>query len=299
MTESIASGTCLLGLFGNPVGHSISPLFINYALDRLGLNCVYTAFRIQRDEIEHAVRSVRVLGFRGVNVTIPFKRAVMPHLNTIDSDAQKIGAVNCIVNDNGSLTGYNTDHIGFLKPLFDRGIQVAGKRALVIGSGGAARGVLYALIRAQIKKISVINRTRERAESLVRWCREKLDFSAVRYAGDSDDALTADERSCDLIVNTTPVGMFPDTDSAPLSEGFSFQQGQAVYDLIYNPQETMLLRRAGNQGATAINGFEMLILQGLYSLMRWFPQLEENILSLKGPVIEYLQNRPEDFSADR
>ncbi len=297
MTESTADGTRLLGLFGNPVGHSISPLFMNFALDRLGLNCVYTAFRIRRDEIEQAVGSLRVLGFRGVNVTIPFKRAVIPHLNTIDDDAQKIGAVNCIVNDNGSLTGYNTDHIGFIKPLLDRGIQAMGKRALVIGSGGAARGVLYALIRAQVKKISVINRTRERAESLVHWCREKLGFSAVSYAGDSEDAL--DERACDLIVNTTPVGMYPNTDSAPLSKGFSFHTGQTVYDLIYNPRKTMLLRRAESQGVTAINGFEMLILQGLYSLVRWFPQLEENILSLKGPVIEYLQNRPEDFSADR
>ncbi len=296
MTKSITATTSLLGLFGNPVGHSTSPLFMNYALDRLGLNYVYTAFQIQPDEIEQAVRSVQVLGFRGVNITIPFKRVVIPYLHTVDRDAEKIGAVNCIVNDDGSLTGYNTDHIGFIKPLLDRGITAAGKRALVIGAGGAARAVLYALAEAQVKEIFVINRTRDNAELFVYWCREKLGFSAVHYAGKNDDTLTADERSCDLIVNTTPVGMLPDTGRAPLSEGFSFHMGQTVYDLIYNPPETSLLRRAGRQGAITINGFEMLILQGLYSLVRWFPQHEDKTLSLKGPVTDYMQNIPEDFS---
>jgi len=289
MKNGIRADTLLLGLFGNPVEHSISPLFMNYALDSLGVNCIYTAFRIQPENIEQAVHALRVLGFRGANVTIPFKSAVIPCLHAIDENAERIGAVNCIVNDNGSLSGYNTDHIGFIKPLSDRGIRISGKRVLVIGSGGAARAVVYSLIKAQVNKITVINRSRDRAESLVTWCRERLGFSAVRYAGENEDMLTAHEKSCELIVNATPVGMFPDTGNAPLSEAFSFHREQTVYDLIYNPEKTSLLKRAKKQGANTLNGFEMLILQGLHSLVRWFPSYEEKILSLKESVIGYMK----------
>ncbi len=292
MKNDIRADTGILGLFGNPVEHSISPAFMNYALNSLGVNCVYTAFRIQPDAIEQAVCSMRVLGIRGANVTIPFKSAVIPHLHAVDEDAERIGAVNCIVNDGGSLTGYNTDHIGFIKPLSDRGIRISGKRVLVVGGGGAARAAVYSLVKAHVKNITVINRSRDRAESLVQWCRARLGFSSVRYAGKNEDIRTAHVKSCDLIVNATPVGMFPDTGSAPLSEEFSFHRGQTVYDLIYNPEITLLLERAKKQGADTLNGFEMLILQGLYSLVHWFPSYEEQILSLKGSLIRYMKNNP-------
>ncbi len=169
MPKIITANTGLLGLFGNPVAHSVSPLFMNYTLERLGLDFVYGAFRIQPDQIEQAVNSLRTLGLRGINITIPFKRAVMAHIQSVGEDAGKIGAVNCIVNDDGFLTGYNTDYIGFMKPLSERHIPVSERSILIIGSGGAARAVVYALIKARVREISIVNRTPERAESLVRW----------------------------------------------------------------------------------------------------------------------------------
>jgi shikimate dehydrogenase len=298
MTMRITAQTRLIGLFGNPVGHSISPVFMNHALERLGLNHIYGAFLIPRKEIGPAVHSVRILGFRGVNITIPFKEEVIPHLQSIDEDACSIGAVNCIVNENGTLVGYNTDHRGFIHPLIDRGIRVAGKKALVIGSGGAARAVLYALIHAEMGEIAILNRTRKNAETLVRWCRDELGFSSIEYIGTREDGCRK-AAQYDLIVNTTPVGMSPDAEQSPLPGDFAFHSRQTVYDLVYNPPETKLLRQAKKCNATTINGFEMLILQGLYSLILWFPQHENDIMSLKRQVVEFMQGRPGDNDAER
>ena len=276
-----------LGLFGNPVEHSFSPLFMNHALSLLNLNYRYLAFAIEESTVEAAVRALRILGFRGANVTIPFKQSVSHHLDHVDDLAKKIGAVNCILNVEGALTGYNTDQAGFIKPLIDRGICIKGRRALVIGAGGAARAVLTGLIDQGISDVLLFNRTDRNAATLIDWCTGELQFAHIDYGGPPSNLDQKVLKSFELIINTTPVGMHPATEDAPLSGSLSFAEHQTVYDLIYNPWETRLLGRARAGGAAILNGFEMLILQGLYSLACWFPQREKEIFSLQENIVDY------------
>jgi shikimate dehydrogenase len=279
--------TRLLGLFGNPVDHSFSPLFMNHALSLLNLNYRYLAFAIEETNVQTAVDALRILGFKGANVTIPFKQTVLHHLDHVDRLAKKIGAVNCIVNDEGLLTGYNTDHTGFIKPLTDRGVSIDEKCALIIGAGGAARAVLTGLIDRNISRMVLVNRTEQNARSLIDWCMGELHFTHIDYGGPPLSLDNEKLNSFDLIINTTPVGMYPATSDAPLAEGLEFTQHQTVYDLVYNPWETKLLKQARTQGATVLNGFEMLIVQGLYSLVHWFPQRAEHIFSFQKRIVEY------------
>jgi shikimate dehydrogenase len=289
MTErrSGSSYTRPLGLFGNPVEHSFSPLFMNRALGLLGLNYRYLAFSIEEADLETALRSLRVLGFRGINVTIPYKRAVFGYLDRIDEMAERIGAVNCITHERGALTGYNTDHAGFIKPLLDRGFSPRGASALVLGSGGAARGVVAALVDRGIEKITIINRSGTRAEELMAWCGSRLEFTRITYGGDRSALDSLDTASFGLVVNTTPVGMHPHTGDAPVPASLRFRPNQTVYDLIYNPPQTMLLGAGERDGAVTINGMEMLVLQGLYSLARWFPERSGDIFSLQEEIMAY------------
>jgi shikimate dehydrogenase len=294
-----ASRTRPLGLFGNPVEHSFSPLFMNHALRRLGLNHHYLAFTIGPGGLGAAVQAIRTLGFRGVNVTIPFKRAVFEHLESIDVTAARIGAVNCIVNDEGLLGGFNTDYLGFLKPLRDRGYSLKEKSVLLIGSGGAARAVIAGCVEEGVAEITVVNRTRENGLDLTRWCTRTLNYPSISFHGDAPSLAMETFSTFDLIVNTTPVGMYPRRGDSPLPEHLRFGNHQRVYDLIYNPWHTMLLKKAESDGASVLNGFEMLIIQGLYSLTLWFPEradevmdLQEEILSYTGERVQKLENRP-------
>ena len=287
MKENEPAGTGPLGLFGNPVEHSFSPLFMNHALFLLDLNYRYLAFSIEENELQHAVQALRTLKFRGVNVTIPFKRSVISRLDHVHEKARIIGAVNCIRNDEGILTGYNTDQAGFIKPLLDRDIRIRDRRALIIGAGGASRAVVTGLVHQGISHLILLNRTERNAASLVDWCREELHCNRMDYVGRPSTLEQNVLTSCDLIVNTTPVGMHPATEQSPVPDGLSFSEQQTVYDLIYNPLETRLLKRAREGGAVRLNGFEMLILQGLYSLACWFPQHEKEIFSLQHKIMDY------------
>ncbi len=291
MKPTAPAQTRPLGLFGNPVEHSFSPLFMNHALELLGLNYRYLAFSIEEKELKSAVHALRVFGFRGINVTIPFKRAVTHHLDRIDRLAEKMGAVNCIVNKDGILTGFNTDHHGFIKPLMDRDIAVKGRRALIIGAGGAARAVVTGLVEQNISALRVLNRTERNARLLIDWCTRTLHFAHIDFGGPASNIDPRSIQSFDLIINTTPVGMHPHCEGSPLAEGMSFGTHQTVYDLVYNPWETNLLIRARAQGATVLNGFEMLIIQGLYSLAHWFPQRADEVFSLQDCIIAYTKEK--------
>jgi shikimate dehydrogenase len=280
-----------LGLIGNPVEHSFSPLFMNHALSLLNLNYRYLAFTVEESGVKTALQALRTLRFRGANVTIPFKRAVLVHLDRIDNVAKKIGAVNCIRNDEGVLTGFNTDQAGFIKPLLDRGIDISGRRATVIGAGGAARAVLSGLVDHDVSHMLILNRTERNARDLIDWCTGELQFTRIDYGGPPSKLDQATLKSSELIINTTPVGMHPATGAAPLSNSLSFAAHQIVYDLIYNPLETALLSRARKGDAATINGFEMLILQGLYSLACWFPGKEREIFSLQDNIVSYTKQK--------
>ncbi len=286
----INAKTKVVGLFGHPVAHSISPMFMNYTLDRLGLNYKYLAFDIKENNLKSALASAKALGFRGINITIPYKSIVQQYLDEAETEVQTIGAVNCIVNREGFLHGANTDHYGFIQPLKDRGFCAKNKKAFIIGCGGAARSVVYALIKDGIESIYLTNRTKKNALQFIEWCKKSLNYSNIIYMGDNIRFSQDSFRESNIIINSTPVGMYPENDACPIPEEIQFHKSQIVYDLIYNPPETVLLKRARNNGATTINGFEMLIVQGLFSLVLWFPEKRDEIFSIQKDVVTFAES---------
>jgi shikimate dehydrogenase len=262
--RSLDSHTILYGVFGDPVRHSRSPLMMNRAFQELGINAAYAAFHVKPDALKDAVAGIRALGFRGVNVTIPHKVEVMQHLDAIDEGARVIGAVNTIVNENGKLTGYNTDGIGYVRSLREEtGIELAGKRVLLLGAGGAARGVAYALAKAGVQRIGIANRTKEKALELASSTREFTQTSGFGL-----DELAEKMGEIDLIVNTTSAGMHPNLSELPMNTQW-IEAGHVASDLIYNPRITRFLHEAAARGAMIHGGLGMFIYQGAYAFEYW------------------------------
>ena len=279
--------TILVGLIGWPLGHSVSPAMHNAAFLGLGLDGRYEALPVPPEQVAELVRNLPARGFRGVNVTIPHKQAVMPLMDELSEAAQRIGAVNTIVVEpDGRLRGDNTDWLGFLHPLDERGFDLAGKSVLLLGAGGAARAVVYALVQRRIARLGIWNRNLDRAAEL------------ATHAAALDSSLTIDNSqltidnpsgtvpSCqlsipperfpvvnaDLIVNTTPIGMWPHVDQSPWPVEVPFPPGALVYDLVYRPERTLFLRWAEAAGCPAQGGLEMLIVQGAVAFELWTGQ---------------------------
>ncbi|RXZ77210.1 shikimate dehydrogenase [Paenibacillaceae bacterium] len=264
---NVDSETVLYGVIGDPVRHSKSPVMLNRAFRERGINAVYAAFHIAPEQLGNFIGGVRAMGIRGVNVTIPHKQNVMQYLDHIDESAATIGAVNTIVNEGGRLTGYNTDGIGYVRSLKEEaGFNTAGKKVLMLGAGGAARGVAYALAREGAAKIYIANRTEAKAAELAETIRPLTAADGMGY-GDID----AIRNEIDLIVHNTSVGMHPNVDDVLIDTTW-FHEGLTVSDLIYNPLETRLLREAAARGANAHGGLGMFIYQGAYAFEYWTNQ---------------------------
>jgi len=286
---NITAHTKLTGLFGHPAGHSLSPVFMNALFEKAGIDSRYFAFDVPPSRVGDAVRSLRALGFAGANVTIPHKRTVFDALDRVSEDAGAIGAVNCIVHTDGVLEGHNTDHLGFIRPLGERGLLRKIDPALIIGCGGAARAVLYALVRNGVREVYVSNRTAAHARSFVEWAEKTAGVHKIHLAGSPaslDETLLLKSR---LVVNTTPVGMHPDIDSCPLPAHSRFGEDQTIYDLVYTPERTKLLRLAREAGARALGGLDMLVAQGLLSAALWFPGSREKILAQRSLLLLHLR----------
>ena len=261
-----------LGIIGYPIGHSISPVFQQAALDHLGIDATYRAHEIAPEEVAGFVSGLRSPGVLGINVTVPHKVAVIPHIDEVDEWASSAGAVNTIVNRDGRLTGHNTDGSGFLRSLREAGgFDPTGKRVLTLGAGGAARGVVLALVRQQVGHLTIANRTVERAERLAELARAG-DVEAVAI-GLSGSEVREAAASADLIVNCTTIGMShgPDEQGSPLSRE-QIPSTTLVNDLVYNPLETPLLREAAAAGASCLGGIHMLVYQGADSFEMWTGQ---------------------------
>jgi shikimate dehydrogenase len=260
----IDSNTVMYGVIGDPIKHSKSPVMLNRAFCEAGLNSAYAAFEIPAEKLKDAIYGIRALRFGGMNVTIPHKVDVMAFLDEIDEGAQMIGAVNTIVNQNGKLIGFNTDGIGYVRSLKEEtGISIAGKNILLLGAGGAARGIGYALAKEKPAAIWVANRTPERAIGLA----DDLSLG-VDAAGMGLDGIANIKENVDLVVNTTSSGMNPNIDELPIDPSW-FHGGLMVSDLIYNPLETKLLREAKSRGAVTHGGLGMFIYQGAYAFEYW------------------------------
>ncbi len=261
--------TQLVGIIGWPVKHSLSPRMHNAAFAATGLNWAYVPLPVPPDRVQDAVQGLRALGFRGANVTIPHKQTVMRYLDRITPEAQAIGAVNTIVVDTeGTLWGTNTDARGILDDLRAHNVPIQGERVLILGAGGAAHAVAYALAR-EGARITIANCTESRAIHLVRRLHAVLPGKTLAVIPLTREALAAAARTHTLLVNTTNVGMWPHVDASPWPEGEGFGTIRVVYDVIYRPRETRLLREARAAGCRTIDGLGMLVRQGAEAWRLW------------------------------
>ena len=258
-----------LGIIGFPIGHSISPVFQQAALDHLGVQATYQAWEVEPDSLAAFVDGLRSPDALGINVTVPHKEAVIPLVDQVDEWAAAAGAVNTVVNRQGTLTGHNTDGVGFLRALREAGnFEPRGRRALVLGAGGAARGVVLALAREGAESMAIANRTSDKARNL---CRMAADngLQAQEVSLDPEDLARA-AASADLIVNCTTVGMaHSPAEGRSLLSRDQMPPTALVNDLVYNPQVTPLLVEARRAGAATLGGLPMLVYQGAASLEMW------------------------------
>ena len=262
----IDAHTQLFGLIGFPLGHTLSPSLHNAALAATGVNGVYLALPTPPERLADALSAMRAWPIAGLNVTVPHKVAVMPLLEAITPEAERIGAVNTISREGDRLIGHNTDYKGFLAML--DGLPVP-EHAVILGAGGSSRAVAYALVSAGTRAITFAVRRPASSQEVV----AAMAAPAVRWeeAAFGSPELHAALATADVLVNTTPVGMAPHADASPLdpTELARLPQGAAVLDLIYNPSETRLMRLAQERGLTARNGLPMLIAQAAAAFTIW------------------------------
>ncbi len=260
-----------LGIIGFPIGHSISPVFQQAALDHHGIDATYQAWEVAPQDLPVFLDELRSETVLGINVTMPHKEAVMVHLDRVDKWAKLAGAVNTIHNSGGELVGYNTDGLGFLRALREAGeFDPKGCRTLLLGAGGSAKAVTLALAGAGVSFLTIANRTLDRAERLADLARAQgLQCEAIPI-DPAVDVLRAACKEADLIVNCTTLGMFhgPGEGCTPLNKEL-IPAKSFVYDLVYNPPETPLLREAIQAGASRLGGLHMLVYQGAASFKIW------------------------------
>jgi shikimate dehydrogenase len=266
LSDGISSRTCVVGILGHPVGHSLSPRMHNAALRAQGIDMVYLAFDVPPERLSEAVSGLRGLGFRGANVTIPHKEAIVGLLDEVEATALRIGSVNTVVNERGRLLGYNTDKSGFAAALRSvRAEGAAGLRCFVAGAGGAAKAVVAALMDGGATEIRVCNRTLERAVSL---CARAASWGSSECVPVEEKDARAAAARCDLVVNATSVGLGASFKESAIPVDILHSQ-QIVLDLVYGPSPTALVREAKARGATAIDGKEMLVMQAAGSYELW------------------------------
>lgn len=247
--------TRLLGLMGYPIEHTYSPQMHNYISKIYNQNYTYSAFCVKPENLAAAFFGLSALGFAGVNVTAPHKTAVMQYIDHIDDTAKLYGSVNTVKFENGKTYGYNTDADGFYLSLLNAGIEIIGKDVLILGAGGAARPVCVKFALLGAKSITLVNRTQKNADELAAFVEKNCGYK-IHTKREHD--------RYDVVINTTSVGMAPNTDACPLSD-FSFvDKNTAAADMIYNPAETLFLKKMKQNGVkTLTNGLGMLIYQGI------------------------------------
>lgn len=264
------TGTQLLGIFGHPIKQSFSPLIHNKAIELLDLNYVFLPFNVGTTALPDAIKGVLALGIRGLSITLPHKETILNHLNDLSDEAAMIGSVNTVVNDIGKLIGYNTDVHGFHETLLPYSDKISGQMVTIIGAGGGARAAIYSLIRYfRPSKIVLVNRTEQRAHTLKRYFKQKMKFSHFTTYELFPPDIAGVLADSALIVNATPVGMFPDTGDSVIPIQNSFSKNQIVFDMIYNPSKTQLLKAAQEEGAIGLNGLKMLVYQAAKSFELW------------------------------
>jgi len=265
--RSIDTATRLCAVIGYPVEHSLSPLIHNAAFEAMGLNYVYIAFRVE--DVRGCLSGMRALpSFRGMSVTIPHKVAVMEHLDDIDPMARTVGAVNTITNEGGRLIGSTTDGPGTLRAFEEAGLSLKGKHVLFLGAGGAVRSVAFAIAQlANPGRVTILGRTQSRIESLVSdlVARTGVPVQGGSLRDDLADAMAAHE----VVINGTPLGMYPTSlADTPIRQSL-LRSHHIVFDMVYRPLKTRLVREAGAVGCKVLPGTEMLLNQAALQFEAW------------------------------
>ena len=243
-------------VIGSPIEHSLSPYLHKIIYNEMGEKITSTKINVSKKDLYAFVNNHKNTFY---NVTIPHKENILPFLESVDASAAEIGAVNCVAN----LKGYNTDWIGFKRSMSDNSIKLKNKNCIILGAGGAARAIAYALIKSKCKSITILNRSKKRKQAICKWIDRFGNYNANLNKGD-------------IIINCTPVGMWPNLNNRPIYSG-TISSNQVVVDTIYNPCETAFLKYAKNNGAKIISGIDMFIQQGLASINIW----EKNDISQK------------------
>lgn len=272
MKEQITGRTRLGGLLGCPVDHSISPLMHNASFTHLGIDWVYLCFDTGGGRLEQVVSAMRSLNAYGFNVTMPDKVRILPYLDGLSREAQMIGAVNTVKNEDGRLIGYNTDGMGFLRSLTSEGIPVSGQKICLIGAGGAGSAIAIQAALDGAKALHLLcrrGRSWEHARSLVRQIGQQTDCRADLTDLSDRDQTAYHLQDSSLLINASSAGMAPDVDTTPIADPSMLPSGLVVSDIIYHPAKTRLLREAEERGCRTRNGMYMLLYQGAASFRIW------------------------------
>lgn len=289
MAERITGHTELIGLLAYPIRHSSSPTMHNEAFAYLGLDYAYLAFEVGQDALEDAIKGLRALQMPGANISMPNKAAVIPYLDKLSPAAKLCGAVNTIVNENGVLTGYNTDGIGYMQSLKDNQIDVIGKKMTIAGSGGAASAIQVQAALDGVAEISVFNikdKFWENAKASVEKINSQTNCKIALHDLADLEKLKAEMADSYLFTNATGVGMKPLEGQTYIPDPSYFQPDLIVTDIIYSPSETALLKMAKEAGCRTMNGMGMILFQGAAAFELWTGQkmpIEhiKNVLNLK------------------
>jgi shikimate dehydrogenase len=270
MKDSFHLNTKIIGLLGHPIKQSYSPFIHNVTVELKKLDYIYLPFDVPAANLKNALKGMIALDIKGFNITIPHKENILQFMNDVSEEASIIGSVNTVVNDDGKLSGYNTDINGILETLNPYKDDILGKEVSLVGAGGSARAVIYTLIRYfKPSVINVINRTEQRAEALKKYFSDKMKYDGIKTKELFPPDLIGIFSNSKLIINATPVGMYPGQDDIVTSLEKSFIKDQIVFDLVYNPPQTKLLNLAASRGAIPISGLKMLVHQAAKSFELW------------------------------
>ncbi len=282
--DFVTAHTTVLCIIGYPIEHSMSPIMHNAAIRELNLDYIYLAFNIFPANLNLAVKGIKAFNVVGINVTIPFKQKIMKYLDEIDPIAKKIGAINAIKNDKGYLTGKNTDAEGGMKALLNAGYTISGKKVLLLGAGGAAKALAY-IMAEDVNKLVIVNRNEKRALKLSNQIKKYFGIN-IEAKKMSENVLKDESKKADIIINATPVGMYPNVDKSPIPAEY-LHEDLIVYDIVYNPLKTKLITDATQKGCKTLGGLDMLVDQGALAF-EWWTNKKPNTSLMKKKIIEFL-----------
>ena len=284
ISNRITSHTDILCVIGHPIEHSMSPIMWNPALQELGLDYIYVAFDVHPDNLEKAMNGIRSLEIKGVNVTLPHKKTIIKYIDEVESLALKIGAINTIKNEEGVLKARNTDAGGAKKSLLEKGLDLSGKNVLILGSGGVSRAIAY-ILAEEVDKIVLTDLIENRAKLVAKEIKDGMKVDIQGYLS-NEDIIEKYIKKTDILINATPIGMYPRVDETPVPKDL-LHDDLFVFDVVYNPLETKLMKQAAEIGCEILGGLDMLVNQGMLAF-EWWLNRKPNKDLMKNQIIEYL-----------